>query len=91
MKNRVQATSIGQALMEAGYLESVGEQSFLDGYVLYRPRPVLSPQQYSSPSTPSEENGRISQEAQEPLWVKQISQQDSTTTGNSYISSRRKD
>ncbi|KAJ9599194.1 hypothetical protein L9F63_010325, partial [Diploptera punctata] len=77
---RIQATSIGQALLEAGYLESIGEQTFLDGYALYRPRQTLSPQQYSSPSSPSDENGRISQEAQEPLWVKQIPQQDSTTT-----------
>ncbi|XP_069701423.1 1-phosphatidylinositol 3-phosphate 5-kinase isoform X2 [Periplaneta americana] len=77
---RIQGTAIGQALIEAGYLESIAEQSFLDGYALYRPRQALSPQQYSSPSSPIEENGRISQEAQEPLWVKQIPQQDSTTT-----------
>jgi hypothetical protein len=77
---RIQGTAIGQALLEAGYLDSVTEQNFLDGYALYQPRQVMSPQQYNSPS-PIEDNGRISQEAQEPLWVKQIPQQDSTTTG----------
>jgi hypothetical protein len=77
---RIQGTAIGQALLEAGYLDSVAEQNFLDGYALYRPRQVLSQQQYDSPS-PVEDSGRISQEAQEPLWVKQIPQQDSTTTG----------
>jgi hypothetical protein len=76
---RIQGTAIGQALLEAGYLDSVAEQNFLDGYSLYRPQSVLSPQQFSGPS-PTEDN-RISQEAQEPLWVKQIPQQDSATTG----------
>jgi hypothetical protein len=66
-------------LLEAGYLESVAEQNFLDGYSLYRPQQVLSPQQYDGPS-PNEDN-KISQDAQEPLWVKQIPQQDSATTG----------
>ncbi|XP_023718004.1 1-phosphatidylinositol 3-phosphate 5-kinase isoform X3 [Cryptotermes secundus] len=76
---RIQGTAIGQALLEAGYLDSVAEQNFLDGYALYRPQQVLSPQQYNSPN-PTEDSKRISQEAQEPLWVKQIPQQDSTTT-----------
>jgi hypothetical protein len=67
-------------LIEAGYLESIADQNFLDGYALYRPRELLSPQQYSIPS-PTEGNGRISQEAQEPLWVKEIPQQDCTISG----------
>jgi hypothetical protein len=77
---RIQGTAIGQALIEAGYLDSVAEQNFLDGYALYRPR-QMSPLQYSGPTSPIEDNRRISQDAQEPLWVKQIPQQDSTTTG----------
>jgi hypothetical protein len=78
--HRIQCTAIGQALIEAGYLESIAEQNFLDGYALYRPRELLSPQQYSI-SSPTEDNGRISQEAQEPLWVKEIPQQDCIITG----------
>jgi hypothetical protein len=78
---RIQGTAIGQTLIEAGYVDSIAEQNFLDGYALYRPRQVLSPLQYNSPTSPIEDNGRISQEAQEPLWVKQIPQQDSITTG----------
>ncbi|KDR20319.1 1-phosphatidylinositol 3-phosphate 5-kinase isoform X2 [Zootermopsis nevadensis] len=77
---RIQGTAIGQTLIEAGYLDCIGEQNFLDAYALYRPRQVLSPLQYSSPTSPIEDNGRISHEAQEPLWVKQIPQQDSVTT-----------
>lgn len=76
---RIQCTAIGQALIEAGYLESIAEQNFLDGYALYRPRELLSPQQYSI-SSPTEDSGRISQEAQEPLWVKEIPQQDCIIT-----------
>jgi hypothetical protein len=72
---------MGQTLIEAGYLVSIAEQNFLDGYALYQPQQVLSPLQYSSPASPIEDSSRISQEAQEPLWVKQIPQQDSTTTG----------
>ena len=82
--HRSHAVALVEDLVEAGYLESTGEQTFLDGYSLYRPCRALSPQEYSSPSTPSDENGRISQEAQEPLWVKQIPLQDSApTTGTS--------
>jgi hypothetical protein len=84
---RIQGVAIGQALIEAGYLDSIAEQNFLDGCALYRPRQVLSPQQYSNPMSPNEDNLRISQEAQEPLWVKQIPQQDSTTTGKRHVHS----
>lgn len=78
--HRIQCTAIGQALIEAGYLESVAEQNFLDGYALYRPRELMSPQQYNIPS-PTEDSGRMSQEAQEPQWVKEIPQQDCSITG----------
>ncbi|KAK6645654.1 hypothetical protein RUM43_001934 [Polyplax serrata] len=64
---RIQGVAIGQALLEAGYLESVGDTTFVDGLSLYRPVSLLTPNSDLSTSS----------ESQEPLWVKEIQQQDS--------------
>nr|CAD7195046.1 unnamed protein product [Timema douglasi] len=81
MEEFEQGTAIGQALLVAGYLESItmSEQSFNDGYSLYRPLLDLSPTQPTLSSSDLEESRRSSQDAQEPLWVKQIPQDDFST------------
>lgn len=76
---RVQGIAIGQALLEAGYLEPIGELGFMDGLSLYRPVPL------KTPITPQ---GNSSNEGQEPLWVKQIPQQDSVNTTDSESENR---
>ncbi|XP_076363235.1 1-phosphatidylinositol 3-phosphate 5-kinase fab1 isoform X2 [Tachypleus tridentatus] len=75
-KTRSQAVSIGQALVDARFLECIvsQDQNFIDGYSLYRPGeastldssvlPVIGP------SLPT------NQEGSEPLWVKEIQQAD---------------
>lgn len=74
VSSRLQGTAIGQALLERGFLESVSEQEFVDGYALYFPL-KQSKKQWQH----EQQLG----ECQEPLWVKQIPQQDSTTTTDS--------
>lgn len=71
----MQGTAIGQALLERGFLESVSEQEFVDGYALYFPL-KQSKKQWQH----EQQLG----ECQEPLWVKQIPQQDSTTTTGNF-------
>ncbi|XP_067015555.2 1-phosphatidylinositol 3-phosphate 5-kinase [Anabrus simplex] len=68
---RIQATAIGQALIEGGFLECITDHVFTDAYALYRPQALLSPQQSSEESSLS---------SQDPLWVKQLPQQDSVGT-----------
>ncbi|XP_063222322.1 1-phosphatidylinositol 3-phosphate 5-kinase isoform X2 [Bacillus rossius redtenbacheri] len=78
---RDQGTAIGQALLVAGYLDPLvsSEHNFVDGYALYRPVQNLSPHHRSEP----EESQSLSQDAQEPLWVKQILQDDPSTAQDS--------
>lgn len=77
---RVQGIAIGQALLEAGYLESVSELSFVDGLSLYRPVSLVT--QNSDMSNPSD--------GQEPLWVKQIQHQ-STDSESEKLSGSEED
>ncbi|KAL0271738.1 UNVERIFIED_CONTAM: hypothetical protein PYX00_008735 [Menopon gallinae] len=69
---RVQGIAIGQALLEAGYIESVGDTHFIDGLSFYRPLHIMTLNNQNSAS-----------EGQEPLWMKQIPQQDSINTTDS--------
>lgn len=65
--SRMQAVAIGQALIDANFLECLSntEQTFIDGYSLYRPKL-------------SESIGLAQQiqDTQEPLWVRQIGMQE---------------
>jgi len=67
--SRMQAVAIGQALIDANYLECLSntEQAFIDGYSLYRPK-----------SSESVGLAQQTQDAQEPLWVRQIGMQEDT-------------
>ncbi|XP_015119945.1 1-phosphatidylinositol 3-phosphate 5-kinase [Diachasma alloeum] len=76
---RVQAAAIGQALLEAGFIKSVqGESSFTDTASLFIPISMSSLQ-----STNFSEENQSSCDAQEPAWVKNIPQHDSTTDSES--------
>ncbi len=77
--SRIQATVIGQALVDAGFLECLSstEQTFVDGYSLYRPKssdvvPPVNDLQNQSEVTEVIE----SEDTQEPLWVRQIGMQE---------------
>lgn len=77
--SRIQATVIGQALVDAGFLECLSstEQTFVDGYSLYRPKssdivPSVNDLQNQSEVTEVVE----SEDTQEPLWVRQIGMQE---------------
>lgn len=59
-------------MLEAGYIESLGDTNFIDGLALYRPVQITTPAIQNSAS-----------EGQEPLWMKQIPQQDSINTTDS--------
>ena len=65
--SRIQAVAIGQALMDANFLECLSnmEQTFIDGYSLYRPK-----------SSESIGLAQQTQDTQEPLWVRQIGMQE---------------
>ncbi|XP_047111766.1 1-phosphatidylinositol 3-phosphate 5-kinase [Schistocerca piceifrons] len=79
---RSQATAIGQALIEGNFLECVSEQYFIDGYALYRH--LKQEEKYQQQKINEEEIGdTVHVDSQEPLWVKQIPQQDSATTTDS--------
>lgn len=71
----VQATAIGQALLEAGFIESVvGDNVFSDSAVVFRPVELSSLQSIDLLT-----EKRTACDAQEPAWVKTIPQHDSTT------------
>lgn len=80
--SRIQATAIGQALVDAGFLEclSLTDQTFIDGYSLYRPKnsDVTSSMNDSLVSSNNTEVAEIvePEDTQEPLWVRQIGMQE---------------
>lgn len=72
----VQATAIGQAMLEAEFIECMlTENVFMDGPAIYKPlkpaRAQINPEFL--------EETRTTCDAQEPAWVKTIPQHDSTT------------
>ena len=72
---RVHASALGQALFEAGFIESVlMDSAFSDSASLFRPAKLsrVQSKDYSS-------NKQATCDAQEPAWVKTIPQHDSTT------------
>lgn len=72
---RVQATAIGQALLEANFIESAhSEASFSDSPGIFKP---VNLSRIQSPNFLDE--SQSSCDAQEPAWVKNIPQHDSTT------------
>ncbi|XP_012269678.2 1-phosphatidylinositol 3-phosphate 5-kinase [Athalia rosae] len=77
---RVQATAIGQAMLEAGFIESVlADNAFTDSQAIYKP---LKPTRVQVDSEFLGETRTIC-DAQEPAWVKTIPQHDSTTDSES--------
>ncbi|RLU26367.1 hypothetical protein DMN91_000161 [Ooceraea biroi] len=76
---RVQATAIGQALLEAGFVESVvADNVFSDSVTVFRPVQLSSLQSMDLLT-----DKRATCDAQEPAWVKTIPQHDSTTDSES--------
>lgn len=76
---RVQATAIGQALLEAGFIESVASDNiFSDSAVIFKPVELSSLQSIDLLT-----EKRTTCDAQEPAWVKTIPQHDSTTDSES--------
>ncbi|KYQ54129.1 Putative 1-phosphatidylinositol-3-phosphate 5-kinase [Trachymyrmex zeteki] len=76
---RVQATAIGQALLEAGFIESVvADYVFSDSATVFRPVPLSSLQNIDLLT-----EKRTTCDAQEPAWVKTIPQHDSATDSES--------
>lgn len=70
----MQASAISQALLEAGYLECVTEQStFCDGWALYRLQ-VPTTQELSQPEQKFDARSQ-----DEPSWMQQIPHESSTT------------
>lgn len=77
--NRIQATAIGQALFEAGFIEQVlADNFFSDSSAIFKPvkLPRMQPSDFLTES-------QTSCDAQEPAWVKTIPQHDSTTDSES--------
>lgn len=75
---RIQATAIGQALFEAGFIESVLlDNAFNDSGSLFKPAKLSRVQ-----SKDFLVESKTSCDAQEPAWVKTIPQNDSTTGEN---------
>jgi len=70
----VQATAIGQALLEAGFIESVVADVFNDSATVFRPVQLSSLQGIDLLA-----EKQATCDAQEPAWVKTIPQHDSTT------------
>lgn len=71
----MQATAIGQALLEAGFIESVvSDNVFSDSANIFRPVELSSLQSIDLLT-----EKRTACDAQEPAWVKTIPQHDSTT------------
>ncbi|XP_020286766.1 1-phosphatidylinositol 3-phosphate 5-kinase isoform X2 [Pseudomyrmex gracilis] len=76
---RVQATAIGEALLEAGFIESViADSVFTDSATIFRPAQLSSLQSIDLLT-----EKRTMCDAQEPAWVKTIPQHDSTTDSES--------
>ncbi|KYN10309.1 Putative 1-phosphatidylinositol-3-phosphate 5-kinase [Trachymyrmex cornetzi] len=76
---RVQATAIGQALLEAGFIESVvADYVFSDSATVFRPVSLSSLQNIDLLT-----EKRTTCDAQEPAWVKTIPQHDSATDSES--------
>ncbi|KAL6263914.1 hypothetical protein P5V15_003996 [Pogonomyrmex californicus] len=76
---RVQATAIGQALLEAGFIESViADYVFSDSATVFRPVQLSSLQNIGLLT-----EKHTTCDAQEPAWVKTIPQHDSTTDSES--------
>lgn len=72
---RIQATAIGQALFEAGFIESVlMDNAFSDSGSLFKPAKISRVQ-----SKDFLNETKANCDAQEPAWVKTIPQNDSTT------------
>lgn len=80
--SRIQATAIGQALVDAGFLECLSstDQIFTDGYSLYRPKSsdITSSINDSLASANQSEVTEVfePEDTQEPLWVRQIGMQE---------------
>ncbi|KAK9307472.1 hypothetical protein QLX08_002112 [Tetragonisca angustula] len=76
---RVQATAIGEALLEAGFIEPViADNAFSDTAAIFKPVKLLNMQ---SIDLLTETQNTC--DAQEPAWVKNIPQHDSTTDSES--------
>ncbi|OXU27408.1 hypothetical protein TSAR_004798 [Trichomalopsis sarcophagae] len=76
---RIQATAIGQALFEAGFIEPVlMDNAFSDSAALFKPAKLSRVQ-----SKDFLVDNQTSCDAQEPAWVKNIPQHDSTTDSES--------
>ncbi|XP_053980102.1 1-phosphatidylinositol 3-phosphate 5-kinase [Hylaeus volcanicus] len=75
---RVQATAIGQALLEAGFIEPViADNVFSDTTSIFKPVKLSHIQSIDLSET------QTTCDAQEPAWVKTIPQHDSTTDSES--------
>lgn len=71
----MQATAIGQALLEAGFIESIASDNmFTDTATLFKPTKLSFLQNLDLLN-----EKRTTCDAQEPAWVKTIPQHDSTT------------
>lgn len=83
----MQATAIGQALLEAGFVEPVvtADNVFSDTATIFRPVQLSSLQSIDLLA----EKRSATCDAQEPAWVKTIPQHDSTT-GKIFIESRNR-
>ncbi|XP_024937173.1 1-phosphatidylinositol 3-phosphate 5-kinase isoform X2 [Cephus cinctus] len=78
---RVQAAAIGQALLEAGFIEPVlSENLFTDTVTIFKPAKLSRMQ-----STTFLVENQASCDAQEPAWVKTIPQHDSATDSESEM------
>ncbi|XP_012274493.1 1-phosphatidylinositol 3-phosphate 5-kinase isoform X2 [Orussus abietinus] len=76
---RVQATAIGRALLEAGFIEpKLVEDDFTDSTAIFKPVKLPSVQRERFLA-----EAQASCDAQEPAWVKTIPQHDSTTDSES--------
>ncbi|XP_075225146.1 1-phosphatidylinositol 3-phosphate 5-kinase fab1 isoform X2 [Lycorma delicatula] len=87
---REQGRALGQALLEAGYLESVAMETtdFSDGYTLYRlrssppsPSPTIPPyQQQQQAQAQAQAQQPLELDTEETFWAPLTHHQDSTTT-----------
>lgn len=72
--NRVQAAAICQALLEGGYIECVTDSiDFVDGYVLYKPGIITSPE------IPQSNTSFEGSNPEEPSWIQNVPHESSTT------------
>ena len=77
----MQATAIGEALLEAGFIEPViADNAFSDTAAIFKPVKLLNMQ---SIDLLTETQNTC--DAQEPAWVKNIPQHDSTTGNRQFI------